>query len=379
MNRLETPDDPIETGPGAAVELRQFLAEALPAHRKDFGDSHDFTSRRAFQGRLAAGGWVGLTWPEEYGGRALGIEDRIACDLELALSAAPPLAGPLGVANVGPTVMVFGTPEQQSHLPAILDASEIWCQGFSEPDNGSDLGGLRTSARVTDRGFVVNGRKVWTTNGVEATHCMLLARTDPDVPKHRGISALLLRLDLPGIERRSIHQMDGGREFAEMTFDDVEVPASGLLGPLHDGWRVTMTTLANERAGVISQAAGLERDVLAEVGRLAGTTDVVLRHELVQRFIEGRVLGMLGTRVLSHLASNRGNGPEPALIRLAQGLLRQRLAETRVHGHGMAAVTEVEWAAGQELLTSRSASIAAGTREVLKNVVAERVLGLPRS
>jgi alkylation response protein AidB-like acyl-CoA dehydrogenase len=207
---------------------------------------------------------------------------------------------------------------------------------------------------------------------------MLLARTDSTVPKHRGISALLFPMDLDGIERRPIRQIDGGQEFAEMTFDAVRVPTTALLGPLHDGWRVTTTTLAYERSGVIGQAALLERDVLAQVARLAGTDDAVLRDEIMSRFVDGRVLGLLGARALSRLATGGEPGPEHAVIRLAQGLLRQRLAETRVRVSGMGALAGIEPDVGRELLTSRSASIAAGTREVLKNVLAERVLGLPR-
>jgi alkylation response protein AidB-like acyl-CoA dehydrogenase len=188
-------------------------------------------------------------------------------------------------------------------------------------------------------------------------------------------------MDLPGIGRRPIVQMDGGREFAEMTFDEVRVERSALLGPLHEGWQVTMTTLANERAGVISQAALLERDVIREVQAMSGRVNVLGRQELVQRFVEGRVLGMFGQRALAELESGGSPGPQHALIRVAQATLRQRLADTRVRLRGMAAVAEESAAldgAGRELLGARSATIAAGTREILKNVVAERVLGLPR-
>jgi 3-oxochol-4-en-24-oyl-CoA dehydrogenase len=370
-------------GPDGALldELRAFLAQNMPGHRAEFGDDDTFAARVAWQRRLAAGRWVGLPWPAEHGGRALPVAERLRCELEMALAGTPPLAGPLGVANVGPTLIQWGTPDQQRHLPAILDASEIWCQGFSEPDAGSDLAGLRTAAVVEDGAFVITGRKIWTTNGNEATHCMLLARTDRDAPKHRGISALLVPMDAPGVGRTPIRQMDGGAEFAELTFDRVRVGRDALVGPLHDGWRVTMTTLAHERAGVISQAALLERDVLRAVRGMAGRGDELGRAELAQRYIEGRVLGLLGQQALADLAGGGQPGPYHSLIRLAQGLLRQRLADTRVRLEGMAAVagTGVEpGGSGRELLSARSASIAAGTREILKNVLAERVLGLPR-
>ena len=365
------------TGQSARAELAAFLDRELPAHRREWGADTSMPARVAWQRRLAAGGWVGLHWPAEHGGRGLPIAERIDCDSELARRDAPPLAGLLGVNNVGPTLIAAGTPAQQRHLAAILDASEIWCQGFSEPDAGSDLASLRTSARPAGDGFVLAGRKVWTTNGMDATHCMLLARTGPAGSRHRGISAFVFPLDLPGIERRPIRQMDGGAEFAEMTFDDATVPGSALLGPLNEGWRVAMTTLAHERAGVISQAAGLQRLVFDEVAAASGA-DPVLRDELARRLVEGEVLGMLGTRALAALGAGAVPGPAHSLIRLAQGTLRQRLAETlaRVHATGVVGGGTPETA--RELLASRSVSIAAGTREILKNVIAEQVLGLPR-
>jgi alkylation response protein AidB-like acyl-CoA dehydrogenase len=363
-------------------ELRAFLASELPDHRRAFPDDRSFPSRVAWQRRLADARWAALSWPRELGGRALSIAQRLRCELEMALADAPQLAGQLGVYNVGPTLIAWGTDEQRSHLPKINRAEEIWCQGFSEPDAGSDLAGLRTSAVPAGDGFVVSGRKVWTTNGMEASHCLLLARTDPDAPKHKGISAFLVPLDLPGIERRPIVQMDGGRDFAEMTFDGVRVERSWLLGPLNDGWTVTMTTLSHERAGVISQAALLERDVTRALESVRGTVDPVLRDDLARRFIEGRVLGMLGARALTELSRGGQPGPQHSIIRLSQGLLRQRLAETRARASGPAAVAwppDAPDPVGREVLTSRSSTIAAGTREVLKNVVAERVLGLPRA
>jgi alkylation response protein AidB-like acyl-CoA dehydrogenase len=353
-------------------------------------------ARVAWQRRLAADGWTGLHWPAEFGGRGLSVTERIACDSELATRDAPPLAGQLGLNNVGPTLIAAGTDEQRAHLPAILDASEIWCQGFSEPDAGSDLASLRTTARPAGDGFAVNGRKIWTTNGMDATHCMLLARTGPPDSRHRGISAFVFPMDLPGIERRPIRQMDGGEEFAEMTFDGLELPASALLGPLNGGWRTAMTTLAFERVGVISQAAGLERRVHAAVTAAAavGGGDRVIRDELARRLVEGRVLGMLGEEALAELGAGAQPGPRHAVIRLAQGLLRQRLAETLALAAGPAvaaglppdrgAETGGDRAGGgrdtaQELLASRSVSIAAGTREILKTLVAEQALGLPRA
>jgi alkylation response protein AidB-like acyl-CoA dehydrogenase len=362
----------------ARAELAAFLDGQLPAHRREWGADATMPARVAWQRRLAAGRWVGLHWPVEYGGRGLSISERIACDSELARRDAPLAAGLLGLANVGPTLIAAGTQQQRAHLPAILDATEIWCQGFSEPDAGSDLASLRTTARQDGDSFVVSGRKIWTTNGMEATHCMLLARTGPPGSRHRGISAFVFPLDLPGIERRPIRQMDGGAEFAEMTFEDVSLPGSALLGPLNEGWRVAMTTLAYERVGVISQAAGLEHRVFAAVADASDGGDSVVRDELARRLVEGQVLGMLGEQALAELNAGGAPGPQHSLIRLAQGLLRQKLAETLAVASGPGLMAGGDPEAARELLASRSVSIAAGTREILKTLVAEQVLGLPR-
>jgi alkylation response protein AidB-like acyl-CoA dehydrogenase len=361
------------------AELAAFLDGQLPAHRREWGTDTTMPARVAWQRRLAAGRWVGLHWPVAYGGRGLSITERIACDSELARRDTPPAAGLLGLANVGPTLIAAGTQQQHAHLPAILDATEIWCQGFSEPDAGSDLASLRTTARQDGDGFVVSGRKIWTTNGMDATHCMLLARTGPPGSRHKGISAFVFPLDLPGIERRPIQQMDGCAEFAEMTFEDVSLPGSALLGPLNEGWRVAMTTLAYERVGVISQAAGLEQRVLAAVASASDGGDPVVRDELARRLVEGQVLGMLGEQALAELNAGGAPGPQHSLIRLAQGLLRQKLAETLAMASGPRLMAGGSPEAARELLASRSVSIAAGTREILKTLVAEQVLGLPRA
>ena len=173
-----------------------------------------------------------------------------------------------GVKNVGPTIAAAGTPEQKAHLQRILSADEIWCQGFSEPDAGSDLAGLRCRAELHGDHFVVNGTKIWTSIGLWATHCMLLVRTDPEAPAHRGISALLVPLDTPGITRSPIVQATGERDFAELVFEDVDVPVSALLGPMNQGWGVTMSTLGYERAGVIEVSGNL----ITEIERFLHTT-----------------------------------------------------------------------------------------------------------
>jgi len=365
-----------------ADELSAFLDQELPAFQQQWGTDRGFQARLDWQRRLHRGGWVAPSWPVELGGRALGVADRVACDLVLGQRKAPTIAGILGVNNVGPTLAACGTEEQRAHLPRILSGDEIWCQGFSEPEAGSDLASLRMQAVRDGDAYIVNGQKVWTSQGMEATHCQLLVRTDPEAPKHKGISALVIPLDLPGIERRPLRQITGEADFAEVFFTDVRVPVSCLLGSENDGWRVTMTTLSHERTGVVTMSALLETDVrtlLADHAR-DGERPVPdgLRDELVQRYVEARVLAMMGENSLANAVAGGHPGPEQSLIKLSWSLLTQRISETRLAVEGLAGLTgEVPTAAGS-FLGSRAATIAGGTTEVMKNIIAERVLGLPK-
>lgn len=372
----------IEEAATPHLQLRAFLSEALPKHRAEWGDDDSFEARMSWQRRLAGGGWVGLAWPVEHGGRGLRASERVLCDGELAAVGTPMLAGILGVNNVGPTLIAFGTDAQRASLPAILTTDEVWCQGFSEPDAGSDLASLRTTARLDGEEFVINGQKIWTSEGLDATHCQLLARTDPDAPSHRGISVLLVDLDRPGIERRPIRQMNGRSGFAELFFDDVRVPQSALLGPLHDGWRVTMTTLSYERAGVINMAARLERDVVTTVELLsaAAPIDAIGRDELARRTIDARLVGLLGRRALAHVDEGGQPGAEQSVIKLAWSLATRRSSETFLDAVGLPAIASEhpDPAVTMSFLRSRSSTIAAGTTEVMKNILGERVLGLPK-
>jgi alkylation response protein AidB-like acyl-CoA dehydrogenase len=234
------------TGSDRLAPLREFLDVELPAFEQQWGPDRTFPALLDWQRRLHAVGWVAPAWPVEIGGQGLGVADQVECALLLASAGAPHAAGILGLQNVGPTLAAVGNAEQRAHLPKILSGEDIWCQGFSEPDAGSDLASLRCSARSDGDDFVIDGQKVWTSQGMEATHCQLLVRTDPEAPKHRGISALAIPLDLPGIDRRPLRQITGEADFAEVFFTGVRVPQSALLGSLNEGWRVTMTTLAHE-------------------------------------------------------------------------------------------------------------------------------------
>lgn len=365
---------------GPSTELRAFLHEALPKYRAEWGDRNDFEARCAWQRTLASNGWAAPAWPVEYGGRGLSPSDRVRCDAAFAIAGAPGLAGILGINNVGPTISVWGTDEQKAYLPGILTTDALWCQGFSEPDAGSDLAALSTRGVLDGNEFVVNGQKVWTSNGMDATHCQLLVRTDPEAGRHGGLSVLLVPMDLPGIERRPLRQMSGDSDFAEVFFTDVRVPESALLGPLDEGWKVTMTTLGYERAGVIAMAAQLEQDVMRAVEAAKGTvTDPLLRAQLVDRYIEARLVGLLGERALASLDVGARPGPEQSVIKFAWSQVNQRLGETLLDLEGAdALLSGLESGADHRFLQSRAATIAAGTTEVMRNILAERVLGLPK-
>jgi alkylation response protein AidB-like acyl-CoA dehydrogenase len=360
-----------------ARELRAYLATIMPTFQAEWPDNQGFDAGLAWQRLLHAGGWAAPSWPVDAGGRGLEVLDRVQCDMELARIDAPLPAGILGLNNVGPALILFGNDAQQRSLPKILSGEEIWAQGFSEPGAGSDLASLRTRAEPTDDGFLVNGQKVWTSQGMQATHMMLLVRTDPGAAKHKGISVLLVPLDLPGIERRPLLQITGESDFAEVFFTDVNVPATALLGPLHDGWRVTIATLGYERSGVISMAARLERDVLRLVAGVA-VTDPLQRDQLVRRYIEARLTGLMGARALAALGEGQEPGAAQAVIKLAWSLGMARLGETLLDLAGSNGLLADEPAAVQ-FLRSRAATIAAGTTEIMKDLLAERVLGLPRT
>jgi len=371
-------------GSPPAQELSAFLDDALAAFVEKWGTDRSIEARMDWQRTLNTERWVAPGWPEEIGGRGLGVADRVACDLLIGERKAPPIAGILGVNNVGPTIAAWGTDEQKQSLPRILDGSELWCQGFSEPGAGSDLASLRMSAVRDGDEYIVNGEKLWTSQGLEATHCQLLVRTDPDAPKHKGISALAVPLDLPGIERRPLRQITGESDFAQMYFTDVRVPVSCLLGPENAGWMVTMTTLAHERTGVIAVSASLEAEAASLIRRhrVDGESPLApaLADELVQRFVEARVLAMMGEDLLHEADedSAAAPGPGPSLIKLSWGQLSQSLAATRAAIEGFDGLSVEPYTPGYLYLNSRASSIAGGTTEVLKNVLAERFLGLPR-
>jgi alkylation response protein AidB-like acyl-CoA dehydrogenase len=368
---------PTPDGAGPAAELRACLAEIVPRFRAMWGDAPSgFDAEMAWQRELAAVGWAAPSWPEWAGGRGLGVVDRVACDAELAAVDAPMLAGVLGVNNVGPALIMFGTESQQQTLPRILAGEELWCQGFSEPGAGSDLAALATRASVDEDGFVVNGQKVWTSSGTHGTHIMTLVRTDPDAPKHKGISVLLVPMDSPGVEVRPLRQITGEAEFAEVFFTDVRVPRSALLGPLNEGWHVTMSTLGYERTGIINLASALQREVESLVARTR-VTDPLLRDEVTRRWMDARLTGLLGARALAKLGEGGAPGPEQSVIKFAWSRATAEMGETMMRVQGLDALLSDDPGA-QRFLRTRASTIAAGTTEIMKNLLAEQVLGMPK-
>jgi alkylation response protein AidB-like acyl-CoA dehydrogenase len=297
----------------------------------------------------------------------------------------------VGVNLAGPTLLACGTAEQQRRwLPAILDASEIWCQLFSEPDAGSDLASLRTVARPTDGGWLVSGQKVWTSYARFARWGIALVRTDPDAPRHRGLSCLVVDMTQPGIEVRPLRQITGGAEFSEVFLDDVFVAADQLVGGLHQGWSVANTTLAHERGTSFPFKEQVVHEVyLDELMRLAAERsrldDPLAADALAQAFVELRVLRLHNWRTLSRLGRGQDPGPESSWIKLAWTAMTQHLSRTALEVLGDESplwpepdgtVSAGTWQ--RQWLWSRAASIAGGTSEIQRTVIGERMLGLPR-
>jgi len=372
-------------------EFRAWLDANLDPNLKDVGamaaaDSPDALDRmRAWNGRLADAGYAAIAWPVEYGGRGAGVMEQVVYAEELSRAGAPGTLNVIGIANIAPSIMQHGTDEQKRRfLEPMLRGDEIWCQGFSEPNAGSDLASLQTRAVADGDDFVVNGQKVWNTFGNIADWCELLVRTDDDAPKHKGISCLLVDMRLPGIEARPLVTITGEREFSEIFFTDVRVPKSALLGPENEGWRVAMTTLTHERGGVASLHLGVRKKI-ASLLDLARTTDrrghpaaedPVVRQLLARLYLEGEYLKLLSDRAVSGLLHGREAGPETSLAKLVWSECESHIADAAGELLGPAANTG-SW--GRDRVYVRALSIAGGTTQVNKNIVAQRVLGLPRA
>jgi hypothetical protein len=340
---------------------------------------------RTWNRKLADAGYAAIAWPVEYGGRGAGVMEQVVYAEELNRAGAPGTLNVIGISNIAPSIMQHGSGEQKRRfLEPMLRGDDIWCQGFSEPNAGSDLASLQTRAVADGNDFVVNGQKVWNTFGNIADWCELLVRTDPDAPKHKGISCLLVDMRLQGVEARPLVTITGEREFSEIFFTDVRVPKSALLGPENEGWRVAMTTLTHERGGVASLHLGVRKKI-AELIDLAKTTerrgrpaaeDPIVRQGLARLYLEGEYLKLLSDRAVSGALHGRAAGPESSLAKLVWSECETHIAEMAGQLLGPAANTGT-W--GRDRVYVRALSIAGGTTQVNKNIVAQRVLGLPRA
>jgi alkylation response protein AidB-like acyl-CoA dehydrogenase len=381
-------------------EFRDWLSTNLPpdlclddaSDDRVASDRETFERRRAWQRTMHAAGWVGTTWPKEYGGRDAGLIERVIWDEEYTAARAPVLPGNMGLNLVGPTLIHWGTEAQKRrHLPAILNADEIWCQGFSEPGAGSDLASLRT--RAVDRGehFVVNGQKVWTSGAHFAHWIILLVRTNPDVPKHQGISCLLVPMTAPGVTVRPLVLLTGHHHFNEVFFTDVVVPKANLLGPVNQGWKVSTTTLMYERhsAGGRSHTAQIARLIaLARRVSIDGRPawdHPWIRQRLAQLAIDSEALKYTRLRSLTRQLRGEPPGPEGSVLKLSGSELGVRIADVAgqllgMHvlvNQGSEAVPDApRWF--NRVLAARQYTISAGTSEIQRNIIGERVLGLPR-
>jgi alkylation response protein AidB-like acyl-CoA dehydrogenase len=365
-----------------ADEVRAWLGEHLELPPPFTSLAEEIEWGRRWQATLAEGRWVGISWPAEYGGRGAPPVHVAIFNTEYARARAPQPVNRVGINLAGPTLLAHGTDAQKERwVRPILTAEEIWCQLFSEPDAGSDLASLRTTATPVEGGWMLNGQKVWTSYAQFARWGICLARTNPDAPKHAGISYLVVDMQDPGIEIRPLVQVTGEAEFNEVFLTDVFVPSDHLVGDLDRGWAVANTTLAHERGTnfpfkeqvVHETYVQALFDLALQNGAL---DDPHVADELVRAFVELRVLRLHNWRTLSRLARGAEPGAESSWVKLAWTDMTQHLSEAALRVLGPAAPLSGPWA--RQWLWSGAASIAGGTSEVQRTIIGERLLGLPR-
>lgn len=382
-------------------EVREWLAANVPADLRGRGFASSRADRehvdrlRDWQRTLHKAGYVGIDWPVEYGGRGALILEQVILYEEMARAASPQPVNRGGLSMLGPTLMTHGTPAQRaSHLDKILTAEEIWCQGFSEPEAGSDLASLKTRAVLDGDQYIVTGQKVWTSMAHVSEWGFFLVRTDPVAPRHKGITFLLIDMTSPGISIRPLRQLTGEAEFNEVFLENVRVPASNVVGKVNEGWGVALTTLAYERDVLtmirhISLRTALERLVaLAKRTRKNGGTaaqDPVMRQKIASLCIAERCLQLNGYRSLTRILKGVAPGPEGSTAKLFWSQVDQDLAEvaTQVIGPYSQVGPPSPWAPDEGqwafyALLARGSGIRAGTSEILRNILGERVLGLPK-
>jgi alkylation response protein AidB-like acyl-CoA dehydrogenase len=357
------------------LEARAWLAANREGAPRDYGAicPPDLVEQGvAWHRKINAAGFTGIHWPVEHGGRGLTPEHNSIWMLECALAGVPPVFNMVGLVLTGGAVMRFGTPEQQAeHLGCTVRADRLWCQLFSEPGAGSDLGGLTTKAERDGDDFIVNGQKVWCSGGRYSDWGILMARTDPEAKKHDGISFFLCPMDLPGIEIRPLKQMTGEAEFDEVFFTDVHLPAGNLLGPVHGGWGVGMAVLTSERGHIGTSVIGLERR-LESMAKLAEGRDLsaVERDRLTRLIAKGS----------SYKAMAQRQGPiaSTAASLMKLGITEMMFETSMLRGDLSGIEASLEGPEAYGMLAAPGGRIAGGTSQVQRNIIGERLLGLPR-
>jgi alkylation response protein AidB-like acyl-CoA dehydrogenase len=376
-------------------EVRTWLHENHPGPEPEAGLDEVMAFRREWQLKLHAAGWAGISWPKEYGGRGATMIEQAIFAAEATRQEAPSPANVLGLAMGGPVVIAHGTDAQKArYLEPILTGEEIWCQGFSEPESGSDLASLKTRAVKDGDEWVVSGQKVWTTFAQYAKWCMLVARTDPDAPKHQGLTYFLMDMEQEGVQTRPLVQITGEGEFNEVFFEEARVPDANVVGGVGNGWAVAITTLMNERAGLAFGAISQIQNSLGRLSKLARETqasdgtaaeDPYFRQRIAQLHIEVETMRLNAYRGLTKTMQSGIPGPEGSLGKWQWADINQDLTELALEIEGAYsmlargskhAVAGGAWQYG--FLRSRANSIEGGTTDILKNIIAERVLGLPR-
>ena len=380
--------------------VRTWLTANIPSEWKSLGSTEvprpeAFEFLRRWQRKLFDGGFIGITWPKAYGGQGLTFVEEMILHEEMALQKAPPMLNVLGVGMAGPTIIAYGTEEQKKRYPAkILSCEEIWCQGYSEPNSGSDLASLETRAVKDGDHYVINGQKVWTSLAHMADWMMLLARTDAAAPKHKGITYFLLDMHAPGVTVKPLRQITGDAEFNEVFFDNVRVHESQVLGDVNNGWAVGLTTLMYERLALgfgLQVRLRIALESLIDMGRRvektgrAVTRDPMLRQKLAQLWIDTEALKYTGARAITRLLKGELPGPEASTGKMGWVDTHQRLQELAMEIEGPysqlvkgseRSIDGGVWQYG--FLRSRANSIEGGTTEIQKNIIGERVLGLPK-
>ncbi|MHA6616974.1 acyl-CoA dehydrogenase family protein [Pseudonocardia sp. DLS-67] len=398
----------LDLGPEAAAfreEVRDWIARNAPAGLAELVDwtSPPMTGgdRAAFENaeadpryeewgqRLLDDGWICPQWPEHFGGRGLGPVQNAIYSEELVRAGLPRIRRGFGENMVGPSIMVHGTEEQQKHfLPRIITAEDVYCQGFSEPEQGSDLGGVQTRAAVVGDEVVVTGQKVWTSGFYRANMIFVLCRTDPDSPKHKGLSYVLLPMHDNNIDARPLKQLTGSAEFGEEFIDGARAPLFNVIGGLNNGWRVAMTTLGHERGGSATIAHLRYRrqfEALVELAREKGRDrDPAVRQDLAWCHTHVEIMRYQGMRLMAQLAEGREPGPEASVSKLFWSEYERRVGEIAAELLGAEALVRPEGEGYRTshwqgvFLASRAGTIFSGTSEIQRNIIAERALGLPR-